>query len=458
MKIYQDIIIGFGKGGKTLAAELAFSGREVALVEKSPQMYGGTCINVACIPTKSLEHSARLSQVQGGDFQAQSERYRAAIEEKRRLTAMLRQKNYDKLISAGVTVHTGIASFTGPHNIRVDYPDGTSGELYGEHIIINTGARPFIPPITGLTESRFSYTSESLMELDVLPARLVIIGAGYIGLEFSSYFTNFGSSVTVIQDGGYFIPREDREIANTVFDSLKGRGITFMENTQVLSVRDEESHAVLTLKTAGGPREIEADAVLIATGRRPNVESLSLEAAGVEVTERGAIRVDESLRTCVPHIWAMGDVAGGLQFTYISLDDFRIVKGQLLGNNERTSANRGSVPYSVFIDPPLSRIGLTEDEAVKSGHNIRIGRLSAAAIPKAHILQRPSGMLKVIIDTETSEILGAHFFCAESQEMINLIKLAMDAHLPYTALKDSIYTHPTMCEALNDLFQGLDRQ
>ena len=455
MKSFTNIILGFGKGGKTLAGALAQAGQPTALIEKDAGMYGGTCINVACIPTKSLEHSARLSAAQGGGFYEKSARYRDAVAEKNRLTAMLRQKNYAKAVSAGVTVLTGAASFTDAHTVLVRYPDGTSEELHGERFFLNTGSRPFIPPVEGLRESRFSYTSETLMARDKLPRHLAIVGGGYIGLEFSSYFANFGSQVTIIQDGEAFIPREDAEVAQSVLESLTARGVTVVRSAKLLSVRDSDDRAALKLQTGDGERTIEADAILVATGRRPNVAELNLAAAGVELTERGAVKTDEHLRTTAEHIWAMGDVAGGLQFTYISLDDFRIVKSQLLADGSRTTKNRGAVPYTVFLDPPMSRVGLSEEEAVKAGFRVKIARLPAAAVPKAQVLQRPAGLLKAIVDADTGLILGAHFFCAESQEMINLVKLCMDAKLPYTVLRDSIYNHPTMTEALNDLFGAL---
>lgn len=456
MKKFENIVIGFGKGGKTLAGALAAAGQSVALIEKSPLMYGGTCINVACIPSKALEHSARLSHAQGGTFAERADRYRTAIGEKRALTAALRQKNLEKEVSAGVTVMVGSAAFLDSHRIRLDQEDGAAEELWGERIFINTGARPFLPPIDGLQESRFVYTSETMMELEELPERLVIIGGGYIGLEFASYYRNFGSKVTVLQDGGVFLPREDAEIAGAVLNSLKARGIQVLRSVQVQKISDSEKGAVLTVRTEEGERELSCDAVLVATGRRPNLQGLHPEAAGVVLTERGAVRTDEHLRTSVPHIWAMGDVAGGLQFTYISLDDSRIVKSQLLGDGSRTTENRGAIPYSVFLDPPLSRVGLTEKEAEEKGYTVKIARLSAAAVPKAKVLRQTEGLLKAVVDAETGKLLGAHLFCAESHELINLLKLAVDAGLPYTVLRDAVYTHPTMSEALNDLFAALN--
>ena len=368
---------------------------------------------------------------------------------------MLRGKNLDKAVSAGVKVLTGAASFVDSHTVRVTDADGNAEELVGERIFLNTGSRPFMPPIPGLKDSRFVYTSETLMERDQLPRRLAIIGGGYIGLEFSSYFSNFGSEVTVIQDGEAFIPREDAEIAQAVYENLTARGIKILRAAKTLSVRDGDGCAVLTVASGGAEQELEADAVLAAVGRRPNLEGLNTAAAGIALTERGAVKTDEHLRTSVPHIWAMGDVVGGLQFTYISLDDFRIVKSAILGDGSRTTANRGEVPYTVFLDPPMSRVGLSEAEAAAKGLDYRIARLPAAAIPKAQVLKKTAGLLKAVVDAKTDRILGAHFFCAESQEMINLVKLCMDAGLPYTVLRDSIYNHPTMTEALNDLFAAV---
>lgn len=455
MKSYDNIIIGFGKGGKTIAGALAGKGESVALIEKSPKMYGGTCINVACIPSKSLENSARNSFLMGGDFTDRAKRYREAIEEKRRLTSMLRGKNYQKAVSAGVEVIDGEASFLDSHRLSVAFADGSTEEFYGGRIFINTGSSPFLPPIEGLQESSHVYTSETLMELDELPKRLAIIGGGYIGLEFASYYTNFGSQVTIIQDNETFIPREDAEVAASVLSNLEERGMKILRGAKTQSIEDRDGFAVLNLDTKEGSIQLEAEAVLVATGRRPNLSSLHPEAAGIELTDRGAVRVDEHLRTSVPHIWAMGDVKGGLQFTYISLDDSRIVKSQILGDGSRTTQNRGAVPYTVFLDPPLSRVGLSEEEAKKQGYDYKTAVLQTSAIPRSHVVGKPVGMLKAIVDSKTGLILGAHFFCAESAEMINLIKLAMDMKIPYTVLRDNIYNHPTMSESLNDLFASV---
>ena len=449
---YDAVIIGFGKGGKTMAGALGAAGKKVALIEKSDRMYGGTCINVGCIPTKSLVYRAGLAAAKGGSFEEKAAAYKAAMEQKEDLTARLRGKNYQKLDSnPNITVIDGTASFQSPHVVEVE-KDGKTFQVEGEQIFINTGSSAFIPPIEGLKGNPYVYTSEGLLNLTELPSRLVIIGGGYIGVEFSSIYASFGSKVTILQDGDIFLPREDEEIAGAVRESLESRGIRVMTGVKVKALEQAEGKALVAVDNGKEVQKLEAEAVLVATGRRPNTAGLNLEAAGVEIGPRGGIVTDDSLTTTAPHIYAMGDVRGGLQFTYISLDDFRIVKSKVLGDGSYTLKERGAVPYSVFLIPPFSRVGLSEKEAVEKGYKVKVARLAAAAIPKAQVLEQPAGLLKAVIDEETGLILGAHLFCQESYEMINMIKLSMDAKVPYQVLRDTIYTHPTMSEAFNDLF------
>ena len=449
---YDAVIIGFGKGGKTMAGALGAAGKKVALIEKSDRMYGGTCINVGCIPTKSLVYRAGLAAAKGGSFEEKAAAYKAAMEQKEDLTARLRGKNYQKLDSnPNITVIDGTASFQSPHVVEVE-KDGRTFQVEGEQIFINTGSSAFIPPIEGLKGNPYVYTSEGLLNLTELPSRLVIIGGGYIGVEFSSIYASFGSKVTILQDGDIFLPREDEEIAGAVRESLESRGIRVMTGVKVKALEQAGGKALVAVDNGKEVQKLEAEAVLVATGRRPNTAGLNLEAAGVEIGPRGGIVTDDSLTTTAPHIYAMGDVRGGLQLTYISLDDFRIVKSKVLGDGSYTLKERGAVPYSVFLIPPFSRVGLSEKEAVEKGYKVKVARLAAAAIPKAQVLEQPAGLLKAVIDEETGLILGAHLFCQESYEMINMIKLAMDAKVPYQVLRDTIYTHPTMSEAFNDLF------
>lgn len=455
MEKVDAIIIGFGKGGKTLAVDLAKRNWTVAMIERSETMYGGTCINIGCIPTKTLVHQANETQcLTHGDKAAERQHYTRAIDRKNVLTAMLRNRNYHNLAdNPNITVHDGEASFISGNAVSVKLANGDSLELTSEHIFINTGARSIIPAINGVTDSKHVYTSTTIMQLEQLPKRLAVIGGGYIGLEFASMYGGFGSEVTVLDNHADFIPKEDRDVAAAVKAVLEKKGIEFRMNAKTEAIRDEGDTVKLACHdTEGGySYEIEADAVLLATGRRPETAVLNLGAAGIETDTRGAIVVDAHLKTTNPHVWAIGDVKGGPQFTYVSLDDYRIIRDDLFGSHDRNTQDRSPFAYSVFIDPPLSRIGLGEDEAKAKGMDVGILRLPAASVPRAHTLEQTDGLLKAVIDKKTGKILGATLFCAESSEVINLVAMAMKTGQPYTFLRDFIFTHPSMSEALNDL-------
>ena len=455
MNAFDVIIIGFGKGGKTLAAEFAKRGQKVAIIERSDKMYGGTCINIGCIPTKTLVHQAKMaSALKDATFEERSEFYRNAVSVKESVTSALRNKNYHNLAdNPNVTVYTGIGSFVSADVVAVR----TATEeirLTSKQIIINTGAETVIPPIEGVAGNPFVYTSTSIMELADLPRRLVIIGGGYIGLEFASMYASFGSQVTVLESYPELIAREDRDIAASVKETLEKKGIVFRMNAKVQSVNRVEDKAIVTFADSQTSEVfvLEADAVLLATGRRPNTKDLNLEVAGVEVDVRGAIIVDEYLKTTNPNIRAVGDVKGGLQFTYISLDDYRIVREDLFGDKERRTGDRNPVSYSVFIDPPLSRIGLNEEEARRQNRDIIVKKLPVMAIPRAKTLGETDGLLKAVIDKNTGKILGCVLFAPDSGEVINTVAVAMKTGQDYTFLRDFIFTHPSMSEALNDLF------
>ena len=445
MNAFDVIIIGFGKGGKTLAAEFAKRGQKVAIIERSDKMYGGTCINIGCIPTKTLVHQAKMaSALKDATFEERSEFYRNAVSVKESVTSALRDKNYHNLAdNPNVTVYTGIGSFVSADVVAVR----TATEeirLTSKQIIINTGAETVIPPIEGVAGNPFVYTSTSIMELADLPRRLVIIGGGYIGLEFASMYASFGSQVTVLESYPELIAREDRDIAASVKETLEKKGIVFRMNAKVQSVNRVEDKAIVTFADSQTDEVfvLEADAVLLATGRRPNTKDLNLEVAGVEVDVRGAIIVDEYLKTTNPNIRAVGDVKGGLQFTYISLDDYRIVREDLFGDKERRTGDRNPVSYSVFIDPPLSRIGLNEEEARRQNRDIIVKKLPVMAIPRAKTLGETDGLLKAIIDKNTGKILGCVLFAPDSGEVINTVAVAMKTGQDYTFLRDFIFTHP----------------
>ena len=443
METIKNIIIGFGKGGKTLAKFLAQKGEEVLVIEKSNKMYGGTCINIACLPSKRLIIEA-----------ANGVSYVDAVNGKNEMTAQLREKNYHMLADEKtITVLDGKAHFIADHEIEVELPNVKKAQYKGDRIFINTGAVPVMLPIPGLKESKYILDSTQAMDEKKMPKNLTIIGAGYIGLEFASMFAKYGSKVTVLDHNKEFLVREDEDISNAVRKDMEDAGIKFEFGADIEKITDEKTDAKVTYQINGKTKAINADRILVATGRKPNTENLGLENTAIETTDRGAIKVDDFLRTTVDNVWAIGDVKGGLQFTYISLDDFRIIKDQLFGTGARMVSDRKVIPYSVFISPALSQVGLNEKQANKLGKEYKLFKLPVTAIPKAKVAKDNRGLFKALVDPETEKILGATLYGIESYELINMISLAMKAHLSYTVLRDQIYTHPTMSEAFNDLFK-----
>ena len=443
METIKNIIIGFGKGGKTLAKFLAQKGEEVLVIEKSNKMYGGTCINIACLPSKRLIIEA-----------ANGVSYVDAVNGKNEMTAQLREKNYHMLADEKtVTVLDGKAHFIADHEIEVELPNGKKAQYKGDRIFINTGAVPVMLPIPGLKESKYILDSTQAMDEKKMPKNLTIIGAGYIGLEFASMFAKYGSKVTVLDHNKKFLVREDEDISNAVRKDMEDAGIKFELGADIEKITDETTDAKVTYQINGKTKTINADRILVATGRKPNTENLGLENTAIETTELGAIKVDDFLRTTVDNVWAIGDVKGGLQFTYISLDDFRIIKDQLFGTGARMVSDRKVIPYSVFISPALSQVGLNEKQANKLEKEYKLFKLPVTAIPKAKVAKDNRGLFKALVDPETEKVLGATLYGIESYELINIISLAMKAHLSYTVLRDQIYTHPTMSEAFNDLFK-----
>lgn len=444
MQEFKNIIIGFGKGGKTLAKNLAAKGESVLVVEKSKKMYGGTCINIACLPSKNLIINAQRGI-----------KFEDAVKQKNEMTTALRNKNYHMVADEETaTVLDGTAKFVGNHTIEIVLDSGEKTKIKGERIFINTGATPIIPQVKGLKESKYILDSTAAMDQNSLPNELVILGAGYIGMEFTSMFARYGAKVTVLDTNEKFLKREDDDISEMLFNDLSQDGIEFKLGAKVVEVKDLSDKVEIIYEINGKKQTVKADKLLVATGRKPVTEGLGLENTDIELDERGAIKVDDYLRTTAENVWAIGDVKGGPQFTYISLDDFRIIFDQLYGKGERKVSDRNIIPYSVFITPALSRVGLNEVEAKNKGIEYKLFKLAATSIPKAKVIGNTRGMYKILVDPDTEEILGATIYGEESYEVINLIALAMKAKLPYTMLRDQIYTHPTMSEALNDVLKG----
>ena len=436
MLTYDLIVIGFGKAGKTLAAKMAAQGKKVALIERSKAMYGGTCINIACIPTKTLLVAAEKGLA-----------FDQVMAEKNAVTSRLNGKNYATISAAGVDIIDAEAHFLSNKVIEITVGDEKE-ELTAETIVINTGAVSNVLPIPGLTETEHVYDSTGIQNLKELPKRLGVLGGGNIGLEFAGLYNKLGSQVTVLDAAPVFLPRVEPSIAALAKQYMEEDGIQLLQNVQTKQIKNDGAEVVVVTEDG----EFRFDALLYATGRKPNVEPLQLENTDIELTERGAIKVDKHLETSVPGVFAVGDVNGGLQFTYISLDDFRILYSYLAGDGSYTLEDRKNVPTSMFITPPLAQIGLTEKEAKEQGLPIAVKEIPVAAMPRGHVNADLRGAFKAVVNTETKEIVGATIFSAGAQEIINILTVAMDNKIPYTYLSKQIFTHPTLAENLKDLF------
>lgn len=440
MEFYQNIVVGFGKGGKTLAKRLAAKGQKVLVVEESNQMYGGTCINVGCLPSKALilRGEAKRELV-------------SSVLEKNQVIEALRNKNYHMLADTdNIDVITGRASFIDDHILQITTAKETI-EVTGEKIFINTGAKTVVPPIAGLKESKYVLDSTTAMNLSDKPAKILILGAGYIGLEFASMFANYGVEVQVLDIGSELVPREDRDIAELIQQSLEDKGVKFALNLTINQVQDGEGNVKVIAKKEEKEIVFEGEYLLVAVGRKPNTDNLGLENTNIKVGARGEIIVDEYLRTTVSDVWALGDVTGGLQFTYISLDDQRIIYDYLFGDKRRTTKNRGVIPYTVFLTPPLSNVGENETALKKRNKKYKVFKKLLSEIPRAKIEGKTEGLFKLLVDEDTKKVLGASLYGIQSAEVINFVSLIMNLDLEYTRLRDGIYTHPTMLEAFNDL-------
>ena len=448
-------VIGFGKGAKTLAATLGRKGKRVVMIEQSAKMYGGTCINNGCVPTKSLVYQAEQLSERGPAA------YRRAVENELALTAKLRADNFAMLDGIeSVSVLTGRAEFVDPHTVKVTLVDGGgTAVVSAEHLVVSTGSEPRIPDVPGLADSGVMVTSTDLLATPELPRRLVVLGGGYVGLEFAAMYAAYGSDVTVLERHSEILGQEDDDVAACARDLLRENGVTVVIDAEVREVRaGADAPATVSYHGHGALESVDADLVLAAAGRRPVTDGLRLDAAGIDMTDAGAGAVDDHLRTSQPHVFAMGDVNGGPQFTYVSLDDYRIVLDQLVGSGTRSTTDRKAVPYTLFMTPPLARVGLTERDARASGRRVRVAALpvaTMATVPRARIVDEARGMMKVVVDADDDAILGAALLSYDSHEVINVVSLAMRHGITATQLRDEIYTHPSMTEAFNQLLGAL---
>ena len=437
---FDKIIIGFGKAGKTLAVLAANKGEKVALIEKSPKMYGGTCINIACIPTKVLAVAA-----------SENLTFEEAIARKFDVVQRLNSKNYHMLVdNESITVFDGFGSFLDENTILVE-SNGEKLELSADKIIINTGTESFIPQISGIEEGLKDskiLTSTELLENQEVIDNLAIIGGGFIGLEFASTFAKLGTKVTIFERGDKILADEDDSMRKAIFDFLASQGVNFEFNSNIEAFENVENGVLVQ----NNGKKLAFDKVLISTGRKPATAKLNLERAGIKTLENGGIWTNENLQTSNSKVWAVGDVRGKEQFTYASLDDFRILRSQFYGDGKYSLKNRVNLPNSIFLQVPFSKVGLTEKQALEEGFEIKVKEIPAVAVPKLQLEFKTTGLLRTIVDSKTNKILGAALFCYNSPEVINIIKTAIDANLDYTVLRDQVFTHPTVAESLNDLF------
>jgi pyruvate/2-oxoglutarate dehydrogenase complex dihydrolipoamide dehydrogenase (E3) component len=451
---HDVIIIGSGQAGGPLAGAFARAGRKVALVER--EHVGGTCVNVGCTPTKTMVASARVAYLarRAADYGVQTGTVTVDLtrvrQRKRDIVNQFRSGSERRLGQAEVELVRGEGRFTTSHQVEVQLQQGGTRELTAPTILINTGARPARPPLPGLDQVPF-LDSTSIMELDQVPDHLLVLGGGYIGLEFGQMFRRFGSRVTVVQRSEHLLSREDADVADEVARILREDGLDVRLQTQVSKVAGSEGSIRLTVQGADGEKTLEGSHLLLAVGRLPNTDHLKPSAAGVNTDARGFIVVDDQLRTNIEGLYALGDVKGGPAFTHISYDDYRIVKTNLLGNGGASRAGR-FVPYTVYIDPQLGRVGLSEEQARKQGRNIRVAKMPMSYVARALETDEPRGLMKVVVDAESDQILGCAILGIEGGELMSMLQIAMMGQVPASRLREAIYAHPTLAEGLNTLF------
>lgn len=452
---YDAIVLGSGQGGFPLARALAGRGKRTALVEA--RNVGGTCVNYGCTPTKTMVASARTAHVvsRAGEYGVGATQGPVDMEvvrrRKRRIVSDFRGGSEKAIESTeNLELIRGEGSFTGPRTLVVTGATGER-EIAAEQVFINTGTRPNVPPISGI-ESVPYLNNESIMELDTVPDHLLVVGGGYIGIEFGQMFRRFGAQVTILQRGPRLLPREDEDVAAEVLSILQDDGIEVLTGAQTKGAASGTDGGVeLSVEVDGTTRTLRGSHLLLAAGRAPNTDRLNLEATGVETGKRGTIVVNDRLETGAEGVWALGDVKGGPAFTHISFDDFRVIERNLTGDGQGTIAGR-LVPYTVFMDPQLGRVGMSEAEARQAGYRVRVAKIPMTWVARALETDETRGLMKAVVDGDTDRILGFTMLGMQGGEIAGAVQVVMMANLPYTILRDGAFAHPTLMESLNNLF------
>lgn len=460
-KQYDAIVIGSGQGGTPLCMALAQAGMRTALIERVH--VGGTCINEGCTPTKTMVASGRVAYLarRAADYGvhtgAVTVDLRKVRERKRNIVNSFRNGSQSRIEkTANLDLIFGDAKFNGPKNVEVQTKDGGRQVFAANYIFINTGTRASRPKLEGLENIAF-LDNASIMELDAVPEHLLVLGGGYIGLEFGQLFRRFGSRVTIIHARDHLLTREDPDVTEEIDKILREDGIEIFLNGKGKRVSQAQGKIQLEFEQQGQTQTVSGSHLLVATGRVPNSDALNLKAAGIEIDAHGFIKANDRLETTASGVYALGDVNGGPAFTHISYDDFRIIRANLLEKKAATTANR-MVPYTVFIDPQLGRVGMTETEAREQKRNIRVAKLPMASVARALEVDETRGFIKAVVDAETKQILGAAVLGLEGGEVMAAFEIAMMGKLPYTALRDGIFAHPTLAESLNNLFTAMDAE
>src|SRR5713226_2485869 len=455
------VVIGAGQAGGPLSTALARAGHHTALIER--EHIGGTCINDGCTPTKTMVASGRVAYLakRAADYGVNTGPVTVDMtvvrQRKRAIVDIFRNGSQGRIENTkGVDLLMGEASFIGPKTLEVRLNNGDVRQVTASTMLINAGARPAKPSMAGI-ENVVTLDSTSIMELDTVPEHLLVVGGGYIGLEFGQMFRRFGSQVTVIQRGANLLAREDPDVAEEVANIMREDGLEILLETKPMSVKQRsQGNIELTVQTRMGERILNGSHLLMAAGRVPNTDWLNLDAAGIQTDKRGFLQVNERLETNVLGIYALGDIKGGPAFTHISYDDFRIIRTNLLENGNATIHER-LVPYTVFIDPQLGRVGLSETEARAQGRNIQVAKMPMNYVARALEMDESRGFMKAVVDADTGQILGAAVLGIEGGEIMAILEVAMIGKVPYTVLRDGVFAHPTLAESLNNLFSTLDQ-